>query len=152
MIFKVSIFFLVHKNLNENFLIDCHQKTFELSARLAALSPAEVTYVNIGGGLGIPYFPGESELDIAGVADNLRNLLRHRPKSLERTKFVMELGRWLVGEAGYYICQVVDKKESRGQIFLITNGGLHHHLANSGNFGQVIRKNYPVVLANCLDE
>ena len=63
----------------------------------------------------------------------------------------MELGRWLVGEAGYYVCQVTDKKQSRGQTYLMTNGGLHHHLANSGNFGQVLRKNYPVVLAHCLD-
>jgi len=42
----------------------------------------------------------------------------------------------------------VDRKVSRGHTFLITNGGLHQHLAASGNFGQVIRKNYPVVVGN----
>ena len=51
---------------------------------------------------------------------------------------VIELGRYLVGEAGIYVCRVVDRKLSRGQVFLVTDGGLHHHLAASGNFGQVI--------------
>jgi len=60
----------------------------------------------------------------------------------------MELGRYLVAEAGVYVCRVSDRKVSRDQVYLITNGGLHHHLALSGNFGQVIRKNYPVCLGN----
>jgi diaminopimelate decarboxylase len=61
---------------------------------------------------------------------------------------VVELGRYLMGEAGIYICRVLDRKVSRGHVFLVTDGGLHHHLAASGNFGQVIRKNYPVVVGN----
>ena len=61
---------------------------------------------------------------------------------------MIELGRYLVGEAGIYVCRVIDRKISRGHVFLVTDGGLHHHLAASGNFGQVIRKNYPVVVGN----
>jgi diaminopimelate decarboxylase len=61
---------------------------------------------------------------------------------------VVELGRYLVGAAGLYVCRVIDRKLSRGQVFLITDGGLHHHLAASGNFGQVLRKNYPVLVGN----
>jgi diaminopimelate decarboxylase len=61
---------------------------------------------------------------------------------------IIELGRYLVGEAGIYVCQIIDKKVSRGQIFLVADGGLHHHLAASGNFGQVIRKNYPIAIGN----
>ena len=139
------------QNLNAESLIECHQKTFALAARLARHVAAPVKHVNIGGGLGIPYFPGEQALELGAIAENLVTLINNRPQSLKSAEFIMELGRWLVGEAGYYICQVTDKKISRGQIFLMTNGGLHHHLANSGNFGQVIRKNYPVVLAHCLD-
>ena len=138
------------QNLKPESLIDSHKKTFELATRLAELAPVDVRHINIGGGLGIPYFPGEKALNIALVANNLRILMEQRPPILKRTAIVMELGRYLVGEAGYYLCQVTDKKVSRGQVFLMTNGGLHHHLANSGNFGQVIRKNYPVVLANRL--
>ncbi len=139
------------QNLKAESLIECHQQTFELAARLADQVSAPVKHINIGGGLGIPYFPGEQTLNIEGIAENLQQLLDHRPESLKSSEIVMELGRWLVGEAGYYICQVTDKKESRGQTFLMTNGGLHHHLSNSGNFGQVIRKNYPVVLAHSLE-
>ncbi|MGI9274944.1 MAG: pyridoxal-dependent decarboxylase, exosortase A system-associated [Endozoicomonas sp.] len=136
------------QNLKPEALIEAHDKTFELAARLAEVAPAAVKHVNIGGGLGIPYFPGEKALDVKPVAENLQRLLLSLPVSLEKTDFIMELGRYLVGEAGYYLCRVTDKKVSRGQAFLMTDGGLHHHLSNSGNFGQVIRKNYPVLLAN----
>ena len=138
------------QNLNPEALIDAHNKTIALAARLAELAPALVKHVNIGGGLGIPYFPGEQALDITPISENLQRLMDKRPQSLKQCVFVMELGRYLVGEAGYYLCQVTDKKTSRGQTYLMTNGGLHHHLANSGNFGQVLRKNYPVIIANRL--
>ena len=139
------------QNLKPEALVDAHNKTFELTARLAEYAPAPVKHVNIGGGLGIPYFPGEQALDLEPISDNLQQLIDKRPESLKNCEFVMEIGRYLVGEAGYYLCQVTDKKISRGQTYLMTNGGLHHHLANSGNFGQVIRKNYPVVIANRLE-
>ena len=139
------------QNLNAKSLMACHEQTFALAAQLANQVAAPVQHVNIGGGLGIPYFPGEQTLALDDIAQNLQRLLDQRPEVLAQTEFVMELGRWLVGEAGYYVCQVTDKKQSRGQTYLMTNGGLHHHLANSGNFGQVLRKNYPVVLAHCLD-
>lgn len=139
------------QNLKADALIDCHQKTFDLAERLAELTPGSVQHINIGGGLGIPYFPGEQTLELAGISENLHRLLKQRSAGLKNCRFIMELGRYLVGEAGYYICQVTDKKSSRGQTFLMTNGGLHHHLSNSGNFGQVIRKNYPVVLANRME-
>ena len=139
------------QNLNAESLMACHEQTFALATQLANQVAAPVQHVNIGGGLGIPYFPGEQTLALDDIAQNLQRLLNQRPEVLAHTEFVMELGRWLVGEAGYYVCQVTDKKQSRGQTYLMTNGGLHHHLANSGNFGQVLRKNYPVVLAHCLD-
>ena len=61
---------------------------------------------------------------------------------------MLELGRYLVGEAGVYVTRVLDRKVSRGKVFLVTDGGLNHHLSASGNFGQVIRKNYPVAIGN----
>jgi diaminopimelate decarboxylase len=136
------------QNLQAEALIEAHDKTFELAARLANSCSMPVAKVNIGGGLGIPYFPGEPRLQLDAVAANLAVLMAGRGPELAQAEIVMELGRYLVGEAGYYICQVTDIKESRGQLYLMTDGGLHHHLSNSGNFGQVIRKNYPVVLAD----
>jgi len=139
------------QNLQAQALIEAHNQTFDLARRLALMAPRPVREVNIGGGLGIPYFPGEPALDLAPVARNLERLLAGRCDALAGAAFIMELGRFLVGEAGYYLCQITDIKESRGREYWLTDGGLHHHLANSGNFGQVIRKNYPVVLADCLE-
>lgn len=146
--FKGFHIFSGSQNLRSEAIIEAQTKTFELAYRLADQAPAPITWLNIGGGFGIPYFPGEKHLDLRPVADNLELLLNQYQPSFTNTEVVIELGRYLVGEAGAYVCEVIDKKVSRGEIFLITNGGLHHHLAVSGNFGQVIRKNYPVALGN----
>ena len=136
------------QNLRPEALIDAHNRTFELALRLAVDAPAPVRLLNIGGGFGIPYFPGDTPLDLEPIADNLQRWLPVVNERLPEAQVVLELGRYLVGEAGIYVAEVVDRKVSRGHTFLITNGGLHHHLAASGNFGQVVRKNYPVVVGN----
>lgn len=139
------------QNLRPEAIIEAQTKTFELALRLAPHAPGPVKWLNIGGGLGIPYFPGEEPLALDAIADNLAPLIENAKQALPEAEIVMELGRYLTAQAGIYVCQVEDRKESRGEIFLITNGGLHHHLAASGNFGQVIRKNYPVALGNRME-
>ncbi len=136
------------QNLRADAIAEAQRKTMELALRLAVDAPAPVRLLNIGGGFGIPYFPGEQPLDIGAVGAELVRLLDGIERSLPQARIVIELGRYLVGEAGVYVCRVIDRKVSRGQVFLVTDGGLHHHLAASGNFGQVIRKNYPVVVGN----
>lgn len=139
------------QNLKAEALIEAHNQTFDLAERLLQCCPVPVTSINLGGGFGVPYFAGEKRLDLGPIGDNLRTLLSRTQIDLQQTELVIELGRFLVAEAGVYACKVTDIKVSRGQTFLMTNGGLHHHLSNSGNFGQVIRKNYPVALADKLD-
>jgi diaminopimelate decarboxylase len=136
------------QNLKAESIIEAQQKAVGLAIRLAADVPAPVKLLNIGGGLGIPYFPGEQRLNLAPIGENLAALNRLVRQALPGARLVIELGRYLVGEAGLYVCKVVDRKLSRGQVFLVTDGGLHHHLSASGNFGQVIRKNYPVLIGN----
>jgi len=136
------------QNLRVAALQEAHEKTFQLGITLAKHAPVPVRMLNIGGGFGTPYFPGDEALDIAAVGENLRRFMPEVRQALPEARIVIELGRYLVAEAGIYVCRVLERKESRGQIFLITDGGLHHHLAASGNFGQVIRKNYPVVVGN----
>jgi diaminopimelate decarboxylase len=136
------------QNLSAGAIIEAQQKSVALAVRLAAAAPAPVRILNIGGGFGIPYFPGERPLELAPIGENLRALESDLRGSLPEARLVIELGRYLVGEAGVYVCRVLDRKVSRGQVFLVTDGGLHHHLAASGNFGQVLRKNYPVLIAN----
>lgn len=136
------------QNLSAAAICEAQRKSVDLAIRLAADAPAPVRVLNIGGGFGIPYFPGEQRLDVQPIAENLAGLQTVVRDALPDARMVVELGRYLVGEAGIYVCRVVDRKVSRGQVFLITDGGLHHHLAASGNFGQVIRKNYPVAIGN----
>ncbi|MGO4381881.1 pyridoxal-dependent decarboxylase, exosortase A system-associated [Pseudoduganella sp. RAF53_2] len=134
------------QNLKVAALQEAHEKTLALAIRLAQHASRPLRILNIGGGFGIPYFPGEERLDLEAVGSNLKRLLDEARPQLAEAQIVIELGRYLVGEAGAYVCRVVDRKISRGQVFLVTDGGLHHHLSASGNFGQVIRKNYPVVI------
>jgi diaminopimelate decarboxylase len=136
------------QNLKAESIQEAHEKTFELAIRLAASAPSPLRTLNIGGGFGIPYFPGEGRLDLEAVGANLKRLLPDVLRQLPGVQVVIELGRYLVAEAGVYVARVIERKVSRGQVYLVTDGGLHHHLAASGNFGQVIRKNYPAVIGN----
>lgn len=141
------------QNLRADILCESQRRTVELILRLADQAPDPVRYVNLGGGFGIPYFDADQPLDIEAIGANLADLVRHtlRP-NLPEARVVIELGRYIVGECGVYVTRVLDRKVSRGRTYLVVDGGLHHQLAASGNFGQVIRRNYPLVIGNRMDE
>jgi diaminopimelate decarboxylase len=136
------------QNLKAESIVEAQRKSYELALRLAALAPAPVRKLNLGGGFGIPYFPGDLPLDLVPISDNLGSLAQRAATEMPEAELVIELGRYLVGEAGIYVTRVIDRKVSRGQVFLVVDGGLNHHLSASGNFGQVIRKNFPVAIGN----
>ena len=136
------------QNLKAAAIVEAQQKSYELACRLAEHAPGPVKLLNLGGGFGIPYFPGEARLDLAPIGDCMASIAADAEHRLPGVEIIVELGRYMVGEAGVYVCRVVDRKVSRGHIFLVADGGLHHHLSNSGNFGQVLRKNYPVAIGN----
>ena len=139
------------QSLKPEAIVQAQAQTVALMLRLAGASRDPVRLLNLGGGFGIPYFPGEQPLDLAPVGAALEQALPALRAALPQARLAIELGRYLVGEAGVYVARVIDRKVSRGQVFLVTDGGLHHHLAASGNFGQVIRKNYPVAIGNRMD-
>ncbi len=141
-------FFAGSQNLNAEAIVEAQVKSFELAMRLAQAAPTPVRFLNLGGGFGIPYFPGEQHVDLVSIGANLAIIVERAAREFPAAELVIELGRYLVGEAGIYVARVVDRKISRGQTFVVTDGGLHHHLSASGNFGQVIRKNYPVAIGN----
>lgn len=134
--------------LDSEAIIETQAATLALAARLAEEAGARPPLVNLGGGFGIPYFPGDTPVDVARVGAALEQRLAERADVLGDSAFAIELGRWLVGECGVYLTRVVDRKESRGETFLVVDGGLHHQLAASGNFGTVVRRNYPVAIAH----
>ncbi len=133
--------------LDADAIADTQAQTVALAARLAEAVGAAPPLVNLGGGMGVPYFPGDRAVDAATVGARLAETLGARGAALAESGFAMELGRWLVAEAGVYLTRVVDRKVSHGETFLVTDGGLHHQLAASGNFGTVIRRNYPIAVA-----
>ena len=136
------------QSLNPHAITEAQSRTFDLAFRLAEVAPQPLRLLNIGGGFGIPYFPGDKPLDVRPIGDHLAQWMPRVRATLGDAEIVIELGRYLVGEAGVYVSRVLDRKTSRGKTFLVVDGGLHHHLAASGNFGQVIRKNYPVTVGN----
>jgi diaminopimelate decarboxylase len=138
--------------LHADALIEAQTATVALAAEITGQAGASPPVVNLGGGFGIPYFVGERPLDVESVGAALARNLTERSKILAETKFAIELGRWLVGEAGVYLTRIVDRKESRGETFLVTDGGLQHVLAATGNFGQLLRRNYPVAIASRFGE
>lgn len=127
---------------------DAHAASIALAATLADAIGAVPAHVTIGGGLGVPYFPNDRAVDIAPIGDGLAGALAGHCAALATTHFSIELGRWLVAESGVYLSRIVDRKMSHGETFLVIDGGMHHQLAASGNFGTVIKRNYPVAIAN----
>ncbi|MGF1630395.1 MAG: pyridoxal-dependent decarboxylase, exosortase A system-associated [Kiloniellaceae bacterium] len=140
------------QNLNAEVIAEAQTKTLELALRLADQLEAPLRYLNLGGGFGIPYFPNDRPLDLPRVGGNLAKVVGDLAAAQPQAKPVLELGRYISGEAGLYVTRIIDRKVSRGEVFLVTDGGLHHHLAASGNFGQVIRRNFPLAIANRMAE
>ncbi len=139
------------QSLDGGAIIETQAQTLELAAKLTEASGTALPQCNLGGGFGIPYFPGDAALDINCIGAALSEQFERLPTALKETRFSIELGRYIIGEAGVYLTRIVDRKISHGEIFLITDGGLHHQLAASGNFGTVVRRNYPVAIANRFD-
>ncbi len=139
------------QNLRLESLAEAQAKSYELVRRLSEHAPTPPRWLNLGGGFGIPYFPGDEPLDLDTAVSGLNEIAEASRSDFDDARIVLELGRYLVAEAGVYVCRVLDRKVSRDHPFLVTDGGLHHHLSASGNFGQVIRRNYPVVVGTRME-
>jgi diaminopimelate decarboxylase len=134
--------------LDSDAIAETQRATVELAGQLADDVGVCPPLVNIGGGFGIPYFPNDKSVDVSAIGAALETVLASRSASLATSRFAIELGRYLVGESGVYLTRIIDRKISHGEVFLVTDGGLHHQLAATGNFGTVVRRNYPVAIAS----
>jgi diaminopimelate decarboxylase len=140
--------------LDATILLGQYRKGLEIAQRVAARLQQPLQTLDFGGGLGIPYFANEHDLDLEVLRQGLTTLMAEIQGDvlLAGTQLIVEPGRYLVGEAGVYVTRITDIKISRGKKFLIVDGGMHHHLAASGNLGQVIKRNFPVALLTKLDQ
>ena len=137
------------QSLDTEALVETQAATVALAGRLAEESGAAPPLVNIGGGFGMPYFAGDAPVDVERIGAALARAIAAVPLGAG-TRFAVELGRWRVGEAGVDLTPVIDGQRSRGETFLVVDGGLNHQLAASGNFGTVVRRNYPVAVAHAM--
>lgn len=140
------------QSLHAGAVADMQAAILELVTRLTdgiGVAPASV---NLGGGFGVPYAAGQQPLDLDHIGARLSAALANRAACLTDTRFHIELGRYLVAEAGVYLTRIIDKKRSHGEVFLVVDGGLHHQLAACGQFGAVVRRNYPVAIASRWDD
>jgi diaminopimelate decarboxylase len=139
--------------LEADTLVNQYRHGLAIARRAAHKAGGPLHTLDFGGGLGIPYFAHERELDLDKVRTGLTALFAQMESDPDfaGTHFLVEPGRFLVGESGIYLARINDIKVSRGKKFLILDGGMNHHLAASGNLGQTIKRNYPVAIANKLD-
>jgi diaminopimelate decarboxylase len=129
--------------LDSTLLLEHWRHAIKIARRVSELTQQCPHSVDLGGGLGIPYFDHESELDLNALGIGAKELLASA--ELVRTRFFVEPGRFLAGPAGIYVAQVRSVKNCRGTTFVVLDGGMNHHLAASGNLGQVVRRDFPVV-------
>ena len=147
--FKGFHVFAGSQNLMAEVIVQAQRRSVEMVAALSEHAPGPITYLNLGGGFGIPYSSRDKPLELEVVGDGLQVLLDTMiGPLLGHPRTVIELGRYIVGECGVYVTRIVDRKTSRGRVFLVVDGGMHHQLAASGNLGQVIRRNYPLAIGN----
>jgi diaminopimelate decarboxylase len=139
--------------LDHETLVAQYRHGIEIARHVSSWCGRPLQIVDLGGGLGVPYFASESELDIESISREMRKLVDGvtNDAAFEGTRFVLEPGRYLVAEAGIYVARVIDVKSSRGRKFIVLDGGMNHHLAASGNLGQVIKRNFPIAVLNKLD-
>jgi diaminopimelate decarboxylase len=139
--------------LDAEILFSQYRKGLEIARRVARRLGSPLHTVDFGGGLGIPYFAHEQELDLARLSVGMSEMRSeiNSDELFSGTQFLVEPGRYLVGEAGVYIARVNDVKVSRGKKYVILDGGMNHHLAASGNLGQTIKRNYPIAVVNKLN-
>lgn len=141
--FKGFHLFYGSQNLNAKAIAEGLEQTGQLLQKIPV--PREPVIINIGGGLGIPYTSKDKPLDLAKLRPSWRELVKTIQGRFPNAKICTELGRFLVGPAGLYVCQVLDKKKIKGNQFVVTDGGMHHFSAATGNFGQVLKKNHPLL-------
>lgn len=140
------------QNRDAQSLAQALQAGWALMQTLAEHSASPPRHLNLGGGFGVPYHINDTPLDLSALAEPLQTIAEQAQKRWPNATLNLELGRYLVAPAGIYLTRVVERKISRGKTFLLCDGGLHHHLALSGNLGQILRRNWPLIAVDHLNQ
>lgn len=112
---------------NVDWFADHFQHTADLVNAVELSLGTSTSYLNVGGGWAVPYSEDDPDFD----ATRMREVFCAAAPRLTaggRRELAVELGRFLVAEAGAYVTRVVDVKESRGRHYVITDGGINHFI------------------------
>lgn len=102
------------------------QSILQMADYLQQNSGQELTFIDVGGGFGIPYFDRESEPDWDALIIPLADLVdQYRLKHPCTKTFAFESGRFLIGPAGVLVTSVVDVKHREDMCFVILDGGIN---------------------------
>ncbi|TQM84851.1 diaminopimelate decarboxylase [Saccharothrix saharensis] len=137
--------------LSEEAVAENTERIFELADRLADHLGIPLELVDVGGGLGVAYFDGERDLDLALLAARVNPIIAEFADRHPGTRLVMELGRYLTATSGTYVVRVRYVKESMGERFAVADGGTNHHMAAVG-IGSFVKRNFPMRVLNRVDE
>ena len=119
----------------------------ELSAALGF--PLET--VDVGGGLGVPYFDNEKDIDTGAVVAGMNAAVADFAGRHPGCRIITELGRYLVGWCGTYVVRARYVKQSRGELLVVADGGTNHHMAAVG-IGSFVKRNFPIRSLTRYDE
>lgn len=102
------------------------------------------TMVDVGGGMGVPYFPNQEELDIEEFKNLMGPLFDNFHNKYPAARIIMESGRFIIGTAGYFAVTVNNIKTNHGSKFVVTDGGTNCHSVAAG-LGRVVKRNFPMI-------
>jgi diaminopimelate decarboxylase len=129
--------------MDTGFLSDHLTYVSDLAVNLSDQLGFELQCVDFGGGFGVPYGQGESELDFGDISRTAAQVRKRLRSTAPGCRLVFEVGRYLVAESGVFVTRALRTKHSRGICFIITDGGMNH-------FSRPVfmRVNHPVRILN----
>lgn len=127
-------------------IVALHDRCTDEALAICARAGVALPWLNLGGGFGVPVAADERALDFAPVAENLHMLDARLRAAHPDARLALEPGRYLVAEAGHYICRVIDRKTVRGRTWLIVDGGAHQHLQATLQPDRLQPANFPMTL------
>lgn len=153
-LFKGIHIFAGSQILDYQLLLKYFEGVLKIALSIHEKYQVPIEIINFGGGFGIPYFKKEEELDILSFGKGIKKLFGDYELNniLHGTRYIIESGRYLVGASGIYITKVLYRKNSKGKEYIVTEGGMNHHLSAAGLLGSILRQNYIIKVLNKLEE
>jgi diaminopimelate decarboxylase len=153
--------FIASNELNPEYFIETADMLFDLAIEIKERLNIRLGFVNISGGIGIPYRPEQQKVDLAYVGEGIRKRYEEkiRKNGLHPLALFMECGRAMTGPYGYLVSRVLHKKETyktyigldASMANLMRPGmyGAYHHITVAGKEGLAHDHTYDVTGSLC---